>query len=427
MKICNIGPLPPPYGGVATFNYYVLSELHKRGHEVHVILPIRSLSKEKYPFSVHFIYPSKVEIKAIFVILYLILKLVLYYPVKFKNFHSIKFLFNVLRISIINIKGLSSLIGVFDRCIKVVTENKIDILCGHHAGLQGLIACALARTLNRKAAVFIYGGALWGWLEEKSFLLPIKLQVINYIWNNADVLFSCSHNTTRRAKILGAPIKKITTIMIGVDSKKFNPTYSPDEISHLREKLGLKENEFILLYVGILTPKKGAEFLLKSFNIAKQEVSDRSLKLIFVGPNYGYRELLEKLSYKLGLCSDVFFTGEVPDEELLLYYNLANIVVAPVLTEQTAMLLSVVEAMASGKPVIATNIAGLPEIVVDGKTSFIIEPGNINELAERIIRLSSNKKLERSMGQAARSYVVTNFSWDNVVNDVEKKILEFSK
>ena len=118
---------------------------------------------------------------------------------------------------------------------------------------------------------------------------------------------------------------------------------------------------------------------------------------------------------------DVRFVGQVSDRELEELYRTARVVVLPSVHEtcygkrveiSELLGLSVLEAMASGTPVIASRIGGVPEVVADGETGFLVEPGNVSELRDRLEQVLANDDLRERMGANARQHVVERFTWD---------------
>jgi glycosyltransferase involved in cell wall biosynthesis len=205
------------------------------------------------------------------------------------------------------------------------------------------------------------------------------------------------------ADILRSPPHKTTIIYGGADIERFRPDASS-------ERSGV-------LFVGRLTPHKGVDRLI--------EALPKDTMLTIAGtpdhdphpPERGYSKLLTRLAEE----RDVRFLGRVGDEELAALYRQARVFVLPSVHETCygkrvaipeLLGLSLLEAMASGTPVIATNVGGLPEAVADGQTGFVVEPGNIAEMRARLEQLLDDDQLVSDMGNRARQHVVEHFTWD---------------
>lgn len=205
------------------------------------------------------------------------------------------------------------------------------------------------------------------------------------------------------AETLRAPSSKVRVIYGGADPDRFFPD---PEI----ERRGV-------LFVGRITPHKGIDVLLRALprgvplTIAGTAGHDRRL------PEAGYPEIVEALAQG----RDVTSVGRVAEEDLPMLHRRASVFVLPSVATtcfgksvaiSELLGLSVLEAMASGTPVIASRIGGVPEIVVDGVSGYLVEPGNVEQLHTRIEELTRDEALARRMGEAARAHVLDRFTWN---------------
>ncbi len=163
-----------------------------------------------------------------------------------------------------------------------------------------------------------------------------------------------------------------------------------------------------VLYVGRLAPKKGIEYLIKA-------MADIDANLTIVGDG-SERENLETLAASSD--ADITFVGEVTPDEVDQYYRDAAVFVLPS-TEGEGMPNVVLEAMAWGLPVVTTNSGGLPTIVADGDTGYLVPMRDPNALATAIGRLLHDSEKRETVGAAARQYVHENHSWDSHVTRLE--------
>jgi glycosyltransferase involved in cell wall biosynthesis len=122
------------------------------------------------------------------------------------------------------------------------------------------------------------------------------------------------------------------------------------------------------------------------------------------------RKRLEDLVRENGLSDRVIFTGVVSDEELIGFYKACDVFLMP--SRQEGFGIVFLEAMAFEKPVIGGNHGGTPEVIVDNETGFLVEHGDVNSLADRIIRLLLDGELCKRMGQAGRRRVEENYTFD---------------
>jgi len=171
----------------------------------------------------------------------------------------------------------------------------------------------------------------------------------------------------------------------------------------LRRRLALAD-KVVLLYVGVLAPRKNLRFLLDAFNLAQQQQPNIALVLVGDGPQ---RDELRQYTEQLDLTAAVRFTGYIAEADKVDYYNLADIFVFPSLLEGFGM--AVAEAMACGVPVVSSNAASLPEVV--GDAGLLASPTDVAQFSQQILRLAQDSDLRRELGEQGRLRVEENFSW----------------
>jgi glycosyltransferase involved in cell wall biosynthesis len=215
-----------------------------------------------------------------------------------------------------------------------------------------------------------------------------------------------------------APTKQSFVIYGGIDSENFQPNI---DFSDIRVSLGLA-GFHVILYVGKVTPHKGIEVLIKAF-----EYLPKNTKLLVVGPSRvpSYLAFLKSLANRI--CPGrLIITGGVPDKLLPKFYNACDVFVLPSVyvdylghKYHFPELLGLVkfEAMACGKPVVVSNVGGLPEQVINGKNGFVFDAGNYKQLAFIINALLNNDEIRRAMGHAGSNLVKEKFTWNNVAKN----------
>ncbi|MBN2013936.1 MAG: glycosyltransferase family 4 protein [Candidatus Altiarchaeota archaeon] len=171
-----------------------------------------------------------------------------------------------------------------------------------------------------------------------------------------------------------------------------------------------------VLFVGMLEQHKGVYPLMNAFSSVSNKIPSAVLHIVGEGRE---KEGMTKKANELGFLEKVVFHGKIPKEELATFYQKANLVVFPsVCMENSPYVIR--EAMASGRPVVASNIGGIPELVVEGETGFLVSVRNPDELTEKILRLLSDWNLAKKMGENARRIAEK----DLKANDHLDKILE---
>ena len=152
-----------------------------------------------------------------------------------------------------------------------------------------------------------------------------------------------------------------------------------------------------ILYVGMLVPSKGIEVLLRAFERIRQERPDA--RLVLIGDGYAERQF-RSLVQILGLEQVVYFMAPMAQSALAAWMRAAVCLALPSLSEGLGRV--VLEAMASGRPVVGTCVGGIPELIVDGVTGFLVPPGDANTLADRVLRLFKDPVLADAMGVRGR-------------------------
>ncbi|MBI2085414.1 MAG: glycosyltransferase family 4 protein [Candidatus Aenigmarchaeota archaeon] len=213
---------------------------------------------------------------------------------------------------------------------------------------------------------------------------------------------------------------------------KINPFIDPEEYRYegendVRQKFGIG-NSLMLLCVSRMDPRKGQDVLInavKKVFDARPEFRNK-IKCVFVGNGSFSKELMNKersglqekfreLAVSLGVNGNVIFTGHVPDNDLNKFYDACDIVVQP--SRQEGFGLTVSEGMLFGKPVIGSEVGGIPEQIKDGVNGFLFTAGDSQQLAEALIKLIDDENLRKSMGENGKTFAANMFTVERGYND----------
>jgi glycosyltransferase involved in cell wall biosynthesis len=197
--------------------------------------------------------------------------------------------------------------------------------------------------------------------------------------------------------------EKISVIYNGVDSNKFHPEVSRELI---REKYSLGDS-LIILTVGSGIVLKGCIFVL--FAIKEILKVYPNLKLMMVGIDPNHKERMINIAKKLGVQNSIIVINRIPNNQLPYYFSASDIVVVPSLFENFPVV--ILEAMSSGKPVVASRVGGIPEAIKENETGLLFDPGNVSQMTEKIFYLLSDLELRRKLGEAGRRLVEKRFDW----------------
>lgn len=202
---------------------------------------------------------------------------------------------------------------------------------------------------------------------------------------------------------------KIKVIPNGVDTDRFSPISNRQNIAQTK----------VLFFLGLLDKYhayKGLDNLLKALAIVKKELP--CVKLV-VGGNGELLGHYKDEAASLGLSQNVEFRGFIPDEMLAEYYNQCDAFVLPsVSSEQEGFGIVLLEAMASGRAVISTDIVGVADDVRRFNAGRIVRPKDINALAQAILEVLEDEELAREMGRRGRRLVEEKYNWKKIGRDM---------
>ncbi|MDO8603446.1 MAG: glycosyltransferase family 4 protein [Candidatus Omnitrophota bacterium] len=211
----------------------------------------------------------------------------------------------------------------------------------------------------------------------------------------------------------GVDKNRVLMIYNGIEIKKFLKGFSEDERDKIKDKFGIKRDHSVIGTVARFTPDKGHDMLLYAlFKILKEKPN---VQLVFAGDGDRRREI-EKLSQRLGLSDNVVFI-----KPQLSTVNVLAIIDVFMFTpaRREGLGLALLEALASGKPVVATNVGGISSVVENNVNGFLVEPSNPALLVEPVLRLLKDKALYARMAQAGKEIVVKKFSINGMVDRTE--------
>lgn len=296
-------------------------------------------------------------------------------------------------ISIAKIKYLT-----VKKVIKEIIQNfSPDIIHAHYATSYGLIG---ALTGFHPYFISAWGTDILSFPNNSVFH---KL-ILKFNLSKADKIFATS-------KFLATETKKFTNKKViitpfGIDTDKFKPMHVNSIFNN---------NEIVIGTIKRFKKYYGIEYLIDAFDLVCNKFPEKPLRLLLVGEG-SETDSLKKMVNKKKINDKVTFTGLVPYNEVVRYHNMMDIEVIPSLRESFGV--SVLEASSCGKPVIVTNVGGLPETVEEGKTGLIVEPADIEGLSGAINKLVVDKNLRIKMGENGRRWVVENFHWDEIFRKI---------
>lgn len=290
------------------------------------------------------------------------------------------------------------------RLSNLIRKENIDIVHCHTRVSQvaGLIASRIARAPYLTTCHGFFKKRLRGvfdtWGEK---VIAISTSVKNHLEND-----------------LGVSPDRIRTVYSGIDLRRFSRTYSTEDISRIKKSFGLKDG-YIIGTIGRLSSVKGHEFLVRAMVEVLKE--DKTAECLIVGDG-DEKRALKSLVKSLGLDRNIHFIGS--DLDTGKFLSVMDIFVFPSVKEGLGI--SLLEAMASGKACIASEIGGIRDIITDGFNGILVPVGDYNAISKAILRAIKDKELRKRLAGNAKDLICERFSIDkmsgNVIN-VYKEVL----
>jgi D-inositol-3-phosphate glycosyltransferase len=222
------------------------------------------------------------------------------------------------------------------------------------------------------------------------------------------IICATSHEGSLLRSLYGAAAARLVTIPCGVDVARFRPDPAGPT---LRRELG---EEKVLLFAGRIEPLKGLDIVIRSLG---QLDEPRPLLLIVGGDAHARPEIarLQRIAALEGVVERVRFAGSVPQHELPAYYSAADVCVVPSYYESFGM--AALEAQACGTPVVAFRVGGLPDVLRDGETGYLVPWRCPEPFAEKLDLLLRNEPLRANLGRSARDWA-QQFRWQAVAAQI---------
>jgi N-acetyl-alpha-D-glucosaminyl L-malate synthase BshA len=298
--------------------------------------------------------------------------------------------------------------------VEVARTQGLDLIHVHYAIPHAVSAYLAQEMLAEKRIPFIT--TLHGTDITLVGNAPSFMPITQFILTKSDAVTAVSEYLKRETLEVFGVQRDIEVIPNFVPRRQF--TREPSASSARQDCLA-PDGEGILLHMSNFRPVKRLPDVLRIFAQVRREIPARLL-LVGDGPE---RSHAERLANELNVAGDVYFLGMQLDVEEI--FNMADVFLLPSQTESFG--LTALEAGAAGIPVIASNVGGLPEVVVDGQTGFLAPLGDVDSMARRALQLLKDPDLRREMGRQARERALTLFSAERVVGmymDLYERILK---
>ncbi len=388
MNICIIGSLPKPYGGVSTHCYYLTKELINLGNEV-LFLDTKPNKDKKIPEGPQYFAFHQHNIFNLFI--YFLIKPVLW-----------KFLFQLIgTLGLSRVKNIQFALSLILSLGKISEKRNIDVIHSHHASIRSLGGFLFSLHHCIPFVITAHGAEVTlekNWQKEK--------RLISYLLKKNTHIVTVSNFTGDMLKKRGFQ-GKLSVIPNGIDTSEFE--MDEKEVITIGNRYQVPEDKKRILYLSSFKDWKGPDVFLKSLALL-----DQPFHGIMIGNDLGYLETCKSLAKELDIADKVNLYTDLPFKDIVAFYRLADVFVFPTKLPSEGFGIVALEAMASNTPVIASRIAAIPEVVRDGFTGLLFEPGNSNELANKINQLLSDTGLYRKLQENGIREIRSSYNWQTI-------------
>nr|WP_090701370.1 TIGR04063 family PEP-CTERM/XrtA system glycosyltransferase [Nitrosomonas aestuarii] len=282
------------------------------------------------------------------------------------------------------INQLDVILTLINRLHTVINIEQPDVIHAHSPCLNGLAALYAGKKHN--IPVLYEMRASWedaavshGACQENDLRYKISRAMETYVLKCSDHITTICEGLRGDIQVRGISPDKITVIPNAVNTDQFQPIYEKDAV--LLSKLNLS-NKRILGFIGSFYEYEGLELLIKATAALKNECPD--LHLLLVGGGQAEKQLKE-IASQLDILNQVTFTGRINHSEVMRYYSIIDLLVYPRLPMRLTNLvtpLKPLEAMAMGRPCIASDVGGHKELIIDQEDGLLFKAGSLDDLIE---------------------------------------------
>ncbi|MDZ7291273.1 MAG: glycosyltransferase [candidate division KSB1 bacterium] len=266
--------------------------------------------------------------------------------------------------------------------LRLVKQERIDVVNSHWIVPQGLVAAAAKQTLPFHHLVTIHAGdifALRRW--------PAGAHIARFIVRHTDNFFTVSQLNRQVLEELVGHKVPAQVLPMGVDTQYF---IRRNDVQSVREKLHIPFQR-VILFVGRLSEKKGIQYLIRAMKNIDQQIGGAGLVVVGSGP---LDQQLRGEVKALGLSETIQFVGSKDHAQLRDYYAAADVTAVPSIVDSSGdtegVPVVVLESLSTGTPVVATRVGGIPEVIVDGYNGYLVEQKDSQALAHALIDFFEN-------------------------------------
>lgn len=297
-------------------------------------------------------------------------------------------------------------LALANKLAEVIEEESLDILHAHYAMPHAICAILAKQMVKRDVKIIttLHGTDITILGSDPGFSGMIEFGI-----NQSDKVTAVSHSLVTQTKDLLSIKKEIEVVYNFVDEREY---HKKEHAKELKDQFGVSEQEKVLIHVSNFRKVKRVQDVVYAFSKIQKEIP---AKLFLVGDGPEYYSIM-KLIKELHLEEQILLLGKQENVSELL--SIADLKL--LLSEKESFGLVLLEAMACGVPCIGTNIGGIPEVIVDGQTGYICEPADIEDIADKSLKILTNPNLWKSFSENGLQRVHNHFQSQQIVDQYEK-------
>ncbi|MBF0331143.1 MAG: glycosyltransferase family 4 protein [Candidatus Omnitrophica bacterium] len=284
--------------------------------------------------------------------------------------------------------GYLFFLGIWQTLVTIRQCFKYDLILATWGYPDAFGTAIAAKLLRKKFFVKVQGSDI-----NLAHQYWLRKPMIKWAVKRAEKVIAVSLPLKQKMIMMGVPEEKIVVIQNGVDTKKFYPR----DKAVCREKLGLDKTARYVLYVGNFAAVKGVSYLIKAFALL---VKDMNIKLLLIGDGEERAALIE-LAHSLGMSDRIVFVGRKPHQEVPEWMSAVDVFCLPSLNEGCPNV--ILEALACGAKVVATNVGGIPDLIDTPEKGWLAKSKDPEDLA---------RCLEAALKAPVVTHAVATMSWD---------------
>jgi glycosyltransferase involved in cell wall biosynthesis len=302
------------------------------------------------------------------------------------------------------------------RLVRLIRRERPHVIHTHtaKAGAVGRMAALLAGGSPRPIVVHTFHGHVL-----RGYFGPARTTAFRLLerWlaRVSDALVAVSPQVRDDLVALGvAPPEKFAVLRLGIElEERVAAARNGDLRAEARTMLGLPDDRFVVGWIGRMTAVKRTDDVLLALRAVRERGVDAVLCMVGDGPG---RDDVERQAHELGIARHCLYLGD--PEAVAPWLAAMDAFVLPSSNEGTPV--SAIEALAAGRPVVATRVGGVPDVVREGETGFLVDPGDVGALGDRLAELARDPKLRERMGRAGQQGTPSRYAVARLVDDVDR-------